>query len=78
MPDLPRFPAPLWDGEVQVGPTRHLDLPLPFSSLDAVRLQLEPVGGDIVVFLGAGIVVRALAESRYVEDLPAEFCPDAS
>jgi hypothetical protein len=73
----PVLPAVISDGRMRAGDVTYDLVPLPLvaSSEVDLSLQLDTVG--TVAITGHGVRVEAVGEGRYVEDLPAEWRPNA-
>ena len=64
------------DGWIQVGENRHDNvLPVPLTEHGHVKGLIELVNSDPFEFVGTGISVRLIGESKFVERLPDEWAP---
>ena len=75
---VPVLPADISDGRLRLGDVAHVNLvQFPLEVSGDVHLWLELATADVVNLSGRGVRVEAVGDGRYVEDLPAEFRPDA-
>lgn len=64
------------DGWIQVGEEVHRNMiPAPLTERMPIRGMLELVNADPIEFVGVGISVRLVGDSKFVERLPDEWAP---
>jgi hypothetical protein len=72
----PATPVDVWRGTLHCGTVEHSGgVPLPYSTEESVRLELDLNDGTALRVVGSSVAFRSNGDPTYIEDLPEDFRP---